>query len=267
MKKAIGIFLVLVFVPLTLLFSRILSLEAQSTPTPVLTPQAFLPVVMRNYPPSFCETPELLEPADGAQLSTLAPLFRWNTGVITDFVQFELQVSKETAFTNWDFYLVSLGQGVDEERIAYNLLPSTLYYWRGRNVCERGESMWVVRSFTTGSGGVILPAPVLVEPVNATVVSPVTFRWNEVNGAVEYRLEWGPEDGAYFAFINTTNTSKTIYLSPGKYLWRVKGRNDYAWGELSSTATFTVTQTSSVQGHYNICEGTKCVKFPPYGGD
>lgn len=225
--------------------------------------KVFLPLVLRNYPPQACGLPQLLEPEDGAHLTTIAPLFRWDTGVVTDFLRFELQVSEDAGFDALDFYLVDLQSGQDEERIHFNLKPATLYHWRARNVCERGEGQWVVRSFTTGSGGTILPAPSLIEPLNAEVSSPVTFRWQGVTGAVEYLLSWRLRDGPYAAFVRTSDTARTIYISPGTYEWWVKARNSYAWGEPSATGVFTVTSTpGQIQTPAGVilCEGENCIK-------
>lgn len=242
------------------LFYANIEAQAQATPTPQLTPQVYLPLVMRNYPPLSCNIPTLIEPQNMAQLTTLAPLFRWDVGDEPDAVRFELQVAQDPAFQNVIFNLITFWLTQNEERLPFNLEPSTVYYWRARNICscEGGEcpGPWtVVWSFTSAPpGGVILPAPALFEPLSVTVTSPVTFRWSAVSGAVEYGLYWRRAGTSGYAHVVSTDNQEVIYLSAGVWEWWVRARNDYAWGQPSVTGVFT----SSVHG-MECDKGGKCV--------
>lgn len=246
------------------------AVRAQTTPTPELTPRAFLPLVMRNYPPQFCSPPTLLEPENGAQLDTLAPLFRWNTGDDPDAVRFELQVAQDEQFGNIIFTLITFYLAQEEERLPFNLYPSTTYYWRARLVCNTGDGEqpgpWTEAwSFVSAPpGGEILPAPSLMHPVNETVQSPVTFTWQAVTGAVEYGLYFRQAGAGGYIHVATASTQETLSLASGDYEWWVRARNDYAWGEASEVATFTVTGSTAAGGCGKQpglrCDCTGCVR-------
>lgn len=273
MRKALlaaGLLIALLFAA-ALFYSTSASPLPQATATPGLTPQAFLPLVMRNYPPLLCSIPTLLEPENGAQLDTLAPLFRWDVGDDPDAVRFEMQLATAPDFQEVIFTLVTFWLGQTEERLPFNLYPDTEYYWRGRLICQGDEGEqagpWTQTwSFTAApAGGDFLRAPMLTWPLNVTVQSPVTFQWEPVEGAEEYGLYWRRQGENGYAYVHTTNTAVSIFLEDGDWEWWVRARSSYAWGEPSVMGRFTVSGTmgagQAVPAFEPLrCENGKCVR-------
>jgi hypothetical protein len=204
----------------------------------------FLPLVLQNY--GACSTiPILLSPTNGSNPSTIAPLFRWDGGNDPRVTWAILQVAKDPGFTQ-DVSGVWYGgdiTGVQEFRFPENLAPATTYYWRARPRC--GEIMGPyseVWSFTTGTGGTILPAPALVAPGNGSSVPgmPVTLEWAPVSGAVEYLVRWRQEGSGGYAWDWATDTQFIPGLYPSTtYEWWISARNEYAIGTDSEIWQFT----------------------------
>jgi len=213
--------------------------------TPVAT--TFLPVVFRDYAPCTA-APQFLSPPNGSNLSTRLPLFRWDSGNDPRATDFYLEVSQYSGFTNtYGFSGSSYAQGVQERRLAWNLDEITLYYWRAHLYCGSTEGpdseVW---TFTTGSGGTVLPGASLISPDNgATLPSrTVTFSWSSVSGAAEYKVNY--KAGTHYSSY-TTGTQLTRSLLPNTtYEWWVEARNDYAWGAESVHWTLTTGATGAV---------------------
>jgi len=187
----------------------------------------YLPIVLDNY--TYCPAPILLNPSTGSLLNTLIPEFVTNINYPT------IEYSADPAFIT--FFNARF------DRPADNLSPTTVYYWRARTTCLYNVSPYSsVFTFTTGSGGTILPAPVLISPPYGTsgVALPVTLTWSNVSGAVEYQL-WIHQVSPSFTFGQVlTQTSLTLFGTPNATLeWWVIARNDYAYGPASSTWWFT----------------------------
>jgi hypothetical protein len=208
----------------------------------------YLPAVFTGY--RGCTTaPILISPADGSNLSTITPLYVWDDGGNPAATAFRLQVSTNAAFTNqvgnlwWDIY------GHGEFRFSTNLDPATTYYWRAFLQCGsmRGpySDVW---SFTTGAGGTVLPAPILVAPANGAAVPGrmVTLQWSPVPGAVDYLVRWRPvgENGYTYDWIQGTQMLD-YFSASSTYEWWVSARNDYAIGADSQTWQFTTPAASS----------------------
>lgn len=210
----------------------------------------YLPAIYRVPAPGFCATrPVLLAPENGATLDTLIPLYRWtntNDPAATIVVQ---EVATDPSFVNVvSAFSTGLSEGEAELRNVYqNLEPATTYYWRMALHCDDGEWPWVegpwseTWSFTTGSGGTILPAPSLISPADGSTVAVAAFSWQPLLGAVEYILTIRPENGGDMYFHVTEPSFQWLYADLGKsYTWTVAARNDYALGTPSVERTFTV---------------------------
>ncbi len=82
--------------------------------------------------------------------------------------------------------------------------------------------------------------------------STPTFRWDDVEGASAYRLQWSPNpDFAVSVFERYTNHNGYTPdnpLVPGKYYWRVRYENNYAsdWS-ISRTLVITLPQATVTQ--------------------
>jgi hypothetical protein len=217
--------------------------QASASPSTV-----YLPAVFRGNPG--CTTkPTLISPPNGSNLSTLSPLYMWDDGSNPAATASRLEIARDAAFTDVGASLRAGIHGQWEFRFSVNLSPSTTYYWRAFLECGsmRGpySDVW---SFTTGSGGIVLPAPALVAPADgATVPSRmVTLQWSPVPGTVDYLVRWHKvsETGYTYAWIQGTQMAE--YLSASTtYEWWVSARSDYAIGPDSETWQFTTPAAAS----------------------
>ena len=200
-----------------------------------------------------CSTaPTLISPSDGSNQNTLIPTFQWNNGNVTDITEVHLLILlHEDDFPNeWVYWVTSYNSGFNEERYdETNLTPATTYYWKVWLKCGEIESPHSeLRSFTTGSADLILPAPTLLSPADGSEIYsydlPVKLQWSAVTGAEEYKVEiykWA--DGMWYRVWSTTVT-ETEYTIPfsltqySYYLWYVQPINDYALGTTSLGWTF-----------------------------
>lgn len=69
----------------------------------------YLPLIMNGSPCS--NAPTLLEPANGANLDNLIPLFRWNNGDDPNATELHLEVARDSGFTQYVTSLWSSGSG------------------------------------------------------------------------------------------------------------------------------------------------------------
>lgn len=203
--------------------------------------------------------PVLLYPPDGAQLNTLIPVTRIDTGISISGYSYEIEISSDPNFTTVVGGRIQCGWFLSEgtHQPDGNLLPNTRHFWRARsnyeNACTGPSSSWgpwsAVWTFTTGANGPIMPGPALTSPSNGDVVFSVrpTLTWQNQPGSLGAMI-FGREVGVpYLSFrqmqFNIPISSYQIRrdLTPGKtYEWWVLNRNDYAWGNESVHWTFTV---------------------------
>jgi len=134
------------------------------------------------------------------------------------------------------------GGGEFTWKIFSNLAPATTYYWRAETKCGNSAQAYSeVRSFVTGSGGEILPAPGLLSPLDGstTASTVVTFEWSPVPGAESYLLSYQAE-GSYWFDVPVADTQSTHILQTNKnYTWNVKALNAYGVGVTSVDWHFT----------------------------
>ncbi|MBU1660609.1 MAG: hypothetical protein KKD28_03965 [Chloroflexi bacterium] len=230
--------------------------------------RVYLPVIMNNYHSTSCYTrPTLISPVDGSALDTIAPLYEWDNGNQSNVDYGRLQVATDADFANTVTSLWYGGaMGTMTFRFAHNLDPATTYYWRAWLVCEDGiegpySETW---SFTTGSGGVVLPTPTLTAPADGSMLDswPVTLEWDPVAGAVGYLVRWreAGSGGYSYTWISETQLELSWLNANTTYEWWVSARNDYAIGTDSAMWQFTTppTVSAAVQQapeHYFIVEG------------
>jgi hypothetical protein len=210
----------------------------------------YLPAIFKNY--VGCTTvPTLISPPNSSSLTTLIPLFQWNSGDNPDATTLRLEVARNIGFTGAKESLwYSPAQGAGEFRFPRNLDPATIYYWRAFLLCGGIEGPYSdAWSFTTGSDGTILPASTLVAPGNGSTAptTTVTLQWSPVRGAVEYLVRWREVGQGGYTYDWVTETQVTIsWLSANTtYEWWVSARNDYAIGADSETWQFTTPAGSS----------------------
>lgn len=203
--------------------------------------------------------PALLYPPNGAQLNTLIPVTRIDTGISVSGYSYQIEISSDPNFTAVVGGRIQCGWFLSEgtHQPDGNLLPNTQHFWRARsnyeNACTGPSSSWGpwsgVWTFTTGANGTIMPGPALTSPSNGDVVFTArpTLTWQNQPGSLGTMI-FGREVGVpYLSFwqmrfnIVTNSYQVSRDLIPGKtYEWWVLNRNDYAWGIESMHWTFTV---------------------------
>ena len=215
---------------------------------------AYAPVVLRV--PLAPSLPTLVAPSNGSSLNTLIPTFRWTMPPAVDG---ELRDSCLSFGTDPNPVGCDYSGGYREEdtlQIWSNLDPATRYYWRIGIVKDGNynDISWSdTWQFTTGSNGVILPAPALISPPDASTISmqEAFFEWSSVPGSVEYQLlTCADGQGCYIWF--TTDEWIDFSTEPytpalGDSRWYVAARNDYGWGMDSEQWTYYLEDSLAAQ--------------------
>ena len=211
--------------------------------TLLVTRYAYLPLLKNEYIPC-TRLPTLSSPANGAHLTTLVPTLVYMRGT-APVSQTLIYIADNSNFNAPQVYGTSGGSyGPFSLKLFDNLQPATQYYWRVRDQCGTTYSPYsTVFTFTTGSGGVLLPAPILVKPITGTIglIKPVTLTWNIVSGAAGYQVHYGMVGSGGYTLVETGGTSYVLnYLSPNsQYEWWVVAFNSYAYGATSPRWRFT----------------------------
>jgi hypothetical protein len=205
----------------------------------------YLPLIKTGRPPCSL-APALVSPADGSLLDSLIPLFEWDSGNDPAATELMMLVARDPGFTQVVQSLgYGSGQGPGSIRFWSNLDPAVTYYWRAWLMCGPGlqspySQVW---TFTSGSGGTILPAPGLVAPADGTILPGLDtiLQWSPVSGAVEYQVQWRHSGGAggYVAFTTSLQYTPYALSASSPYEWWSAARNDYAWSSESLLRTFT----------------------------
>ena len=205
----------------------------------------YLPLILRNASRACSVAPTLIYPANGSLLDTLIPLYQWDNGQDPNATAARIQVARDPGFTQIATeWWIGMAHGPYQMRDYWNLDPGTLYYWRTFLMCGQSQQSpySTVWTFTSGSGGVILPAPELVAPPNGTLLPGVstTLEWTAVSGAVEYFANWWiPNYGGYISRTSGTQLVPFYLDANSTFQWIAAARNNYAWGSDSVTWTFT----------------------------
>jgi hypothetical protein len=173
-------------------------------------------------------------------------LFRWDNSNNPNATQLNLEIARDADFGQIFWSLSSIGSGgIQEFRFSENFDPSATIFWRAYLMCGTTQSPYSEAwSFTTSSGGMIMPATSLIAPADDSILSslPVDLEWSAINGAVEYIVHWTVTGYGGYTYSFTTDTSFTIGwgLDPNTtYDWWITARNDYAWGTDSEKWQFT----------------------------
>ena len=238
----------MVSIVLCLVFLATLVAPLRSNPAVLAAShRIYLPVLIRPSSPPLPEctlAPQLIAPANGSSLHTLLPRFEWDSGDDPSATEFRLQVCFDRACTDFDYRARSSGwaHGRWEHRPVSNLQPATTYYWRAYLLCGEVQGPYSpVWSFTTGSGGAILPGPQLLTPADGSALPDreATLEWTAVQGAEEYQANY--IDGGRHAATHVTESPAMLseLQANTEYEWYVLARNDYAWGDESEHRTFT----------------------------
>lgn len=185
--------------------------------------------------------PVLISPLDNATAVDTTVTLTWvNNSSATGF---QAQLS-----TMGDFNAVTEEtSGTDTMLTVSGLNLFTNYYWRVRSIGFGGDTSAWSSVFTFTTKAAELPAPVLLNPGNASVDVPdsVTFMWSMVPGADGYLFELDRDTSTVERDlqINKTDTSETILnlTNSMNYLWRVKATDSTVPRESVWTPWFSFT--------------------------
>ena len=250
-----------IYLPVVQRFVPTATPTSTATPTPTPTPTGD------------CSTaPVLVAPADNATLKTLIPNLQWDSGQNPNATETNVQVYSDPGLT----HRVDWGSSRYHPRGPYswrfddNYEPATTYYWLAFIECGtiQGPNSQV-RSFTTGSGGVILPGPSLLKPADNTTLTGTSLAtsWSPVGGAQEY--EQYLAHGTYCCAWGTGTETHDSWsgLKPNTiYEWWVRARNDYAWGAESVHWHVTTGAASAAWPGSYAAPGTAGRTFLVQGG-
>lgn len=207
----------------------------------------YLPLILT--PPGSCgSAPTLISPTNGSSSQPLIPTFKWENGDVTGVTEVSLFLSlKEDDYPDhWEYWVTSYNSYFEEEQYdVENLSPDTTYYWRVWLKCGEVESphseVW---SFTTGSDGLILPAPTLISPADGAEIwssmLPITLDWLPVEGAMKYKVILSRWESGMWLISYTRTVTDSQFLIPislfanTTYRWTVQPMNDYALSPSSS---------------------------------
>ncbi len=193
--------------------------------------------------------PLLIDPANGAQIVSLAPILTWAPTISSTY---QIQVASDPSFVT---------TRVNAEDNLYNPLPmlafhitgsnlavATTYYWRVGVFYQgayRYSPVWTFRTPTTRPPKAT--PPLLAAPRNgATLPTPdVTLSWQAVPGALYYRVRVFAPDSSTFdsEIVPATSLSYHVQKTPvpgTNYTWSVRTFDQYGWGDYGAEWSFTV---------------------------
>jgi hypothetical protein len=211
-----------------------------------------------NCPTAFCTflplmlvqpiVPLLNEPAEGAQIVTLAPILTWTPTISSTY---HVQVSADPSFATTEVNAMRSWRDPLPNPAFHitgsNLKVATIYYWRVGVRYEGSYQYTPVRMFATPAAQPLLPSPpALVAPPNAATLPAleVTLSWQAVPGALFYRARvWSPDSTIFDSeIVPASALSYQVQkpLVPGAtYTWRVRTFDQYGWGIFGETWSFT----------------------------
>ena len=196
--------------------------------------------------------PVLIFPRHGTNLLTNRFIFDWSN--YPGATSYQIQASKSTAFTLLAVSGILNGATNSQYTLTRDLTANTTLYWRVRARLGRTYSAWsnVATIYTANPPSL----PVLVAPLNNTLVSgpTVLFNWNNSTVPVgtvfdHYQLQISTNN-TFTALIHNLNIAgvdnsqdDTAVLNPATtYYWRVRSFN--AEGEYSA---WTLTRSLRIK--------------------
>lgn len=190
--------------------------------------------------------PILSSPSNGAVDVELPVTLDWYN--VTGATSYDVQLSDDNGFSN----LIVDKNGITSSSYTVSELDNgTTYYWRARakNVLETSD--WsAVWSFTTIG---IVPEKVILEsPADGTTIevqegeTSVKLQWFQTsNEALAYELEIATDEAFSQIVYSSSELSDTFHVFDNAeiqkiYYWRVRGGNEYGWGEFSDVWSFNL---------------------------
>ncbi|MBN2099794.1 MAG: hypothetical protein JW753_09380, partial [Dehalococcoidia bacterium] len=204
--------------------------------------------------------PALISPANGALIIGTSVSFEWSS--VTGAVDYKLLVSTSTNILDTSKYKCNVNTGNVTTYLdtGYHTNGTVYYWWVWAYDAGGGSSLWSQvsanrRTFTN----VPIAAPVLVSPANGASVSgsSVTFDWDPVDGAVDYKLLVSTstnilDTASYKLNLNTGSGDITSYIDTGYpadgtvYYWWVWAYDAYGNASLWSQVSANMRSFTSV---------------------
>jgi subtilisin family serine protease len=161
--------------------------------------------------------PTLSAPANLAINVSTSPSFSWSA--VSNASSYRLEWS-----TSSNFSTISNQSTTGTSVSVVGLAQATVYYWRVAAINSFGETVSLIRSFTT-----LLSAPSLISPSNtaSNVSRTPALNWTAVTGATGYDIQLSTSSNftsGVFNFTSNTNsiTISTVLNAKTTYYWRVR---------------------------------------------
>lgn len=167
----------------------------------------------------------LLTPPDNHQTSSNLIEFRWEA--VPDAMRYRIQIA-DPDFQNP--VRIVLDTLISATRLATSLSPGS-YTWQVRGENPNSHTSYYMRLLTiTESPTLAGLTPILSSPEAGVAIrnEPITFTWQELSGASDYRFELrtGSSSGA---LVQAQIVQATLYeadgIAEGTYAWGVQGQN------------------------------------------
>ena len=208
------------------------------------------PLSTRGTCPLLPPTP--ISPVGGTQINTIVPHFEWN-GTGTD--SYYILVSAFSNFSNTVVDLTLGGfSGINVSFVwSSNLLPNTTYYWKISNACSMFNFSSTAIFQTADINGPFIDPPAIISPSDGALLFPSNqflFSWGNVPGAEAVQIHCyssmsaAQNDQTMLSLYSNgwvnSYTDTYHFLAAGTYYWRLKVRDNIAWGPFSPVYSFTI---------------------------
>ncbi|WP_423147914.1 hypothetical protein [Rubrolithibacter danxiaensis] len=169
----------------------------------------------------------LLAPGDSVQTNNYNQTFWWEP--VEDASSYRLQIVSPSFDS-----IVSLVTDtvLNTDKFQFTLEPGT-YQWRVRAENGSSQSLYTTRSLTIFSSTIAEQHVQVISPSNnlLTNEADITYRWNKLFGATQYRLQIDTNNFADTTKLlydqTTVNSEFKVPLSKEKvHQWRVRAEND-----------------------------------------
>lgn len=185
--------------------------------------------------------PQLSSPESGTLVNPSEIVLEWLPAERAE--KYEVQVS---TFSNFSQGIAYQSNNITNHKIAVNLDPDKIYFWRVRAINAAGTSPYsTVWSLITESL-TPLDSPILLSPNNGTIIkdTKIDLIWDDVEEVSTYQLELSTES-SFGNMVFSQSNMKVTYesidnLQPGTtYYWRVIASGDRP-GSQSEVWSFSV---------------------------
>ncbi len=205
--------------------------------------------------PCVLPAPALTYPAGGSTINSLVPMFQWN-GTGTDVYYIQLSTTNDVSNLLVNGYVPYASGATVSYGWRQNLTAGTTYFWHVASICSdyHPGAYSPTATFQTGniSGPFINPPPLLTpaEGARFLIHATVYYSWGDSTTAKAYQLRVYKSmtdvqnDQIFESFSGDSwrTNAQDIQDATGTFYWRIKVRDDVAWGPYSPLRSFTVVE-------------------------